>query len=632
MRLKIRKLGPITDSEIELGDVTMFLGPPNTGKSYTLRAIYTKLFPLDYYALKFMKEKLSERLIVYLERVFPEQSSNMFRDLFKNIVKIVLDAALLLDRDDARDRFEKLFYVLMERARLKGTLEWREDFLIASIKAPLISTALDASLPKKAVQESFYDFISELIPVEDVDSVIFEPTELSRIDISFIEEVSEHEAPMSARRLILLLEELFDFIELYMTRDLYRGDHYEGVVPLPRERSLRYMLDYFNIVLNARISVKPNIDRLEFSSAIVLKLRLHTRPPVPKERLPPSIRLEDIDRVVDNVFEKARTHPRLGRSIARIIDYTRSMVVKIIADSLSETILYDSLRGTFRSRLGLKDLRFVPFGRSMLVLGLESASREPFSRSRFLHRFIRDFYSSALASYVYWASKGRSRLLEGRLSERQARLLKAVTPLLEGKLSTDAAGRLLYRDWRGSLVDFQTSSALVEEVSGLVFALLSIDDNAIVLVEEPEAQLHPGAQIVMALFLASLPSLCGCRVTASTHSDLLAITLSQLAVQKPSKEWIKELLEKLLEKLLENLTGDLSSYMKEGIDILAEAVAEATENLNLKVYEFTREGRVKPIDPGDVLGKEVPGISKVIDNLTDWAFRLASYRASREVK
>jgi len=27
-----------------------------------------------------------------------------------------------------------------------------------------------------------------------------------------------------------------------------------------------------------------------------------------------------------------------------------------------------------------------------------------------------------------------------------------------------------------------------------------------------------------------------------------------------------------------------------------------------------------------VLGKEVPGISKVIDELTDWAFRLASQR------
>jgi len=547
MRLKIKKLGPVTDSEIELGDVTLFLGPPNTGKSYTLRAIYAKLFPLDDYALKFMGEKLSERLIVYLERVFPEQSSNMFRDLFKTIVKIVLAVVLLSDRDEARGGFEKIFYALMERTRLKGIIERREDFLIASIEAPSINMALDASLPKKVVQESLYDFITELIPVEDIDSVIFEPTELSRINISFIEETREHEALMSTRRLVLLLEELFDFIEHYISRDLYRQEHYERVMPFLIARPLRYMLDYFSIVLGARTSVKPNIDRLELSSTIVLKLRLRTR--APKERLPTSIGLEDIERIVDNVFEKARTDPRLGRSIARIIDYVRSMIVRMFTNSLSEIILYSNLRETFRSQLGLNGLRFIPFGRSMFVLGLESASREPFTRSRFLHSFIRDFYSSAFASYVYWASKGRSRLLEGKLNERQVRLLKAVTPVLEGSLSTDATGRLLYSDWRGSLVDFQMSSALVEEVSGLVFALLSIDGDTIVLVEEPEAQLHPGAQIIMALLLASLPSLCGCRVVASTHSDLLAITLSQLAVQKPGKEWVRELLERLLEKL-----------------------------------------------------------------------------------
>ena len=632
MRLKIKELGPVTDSEVELGDVTLFLGPPNTGKSYTLRAIYAKLLPLDDYALKYMEEKLSERLIVYLEHVFPEQTSNMLRDLFKTIVKIVLAAALLSDRDEARDSFKKIFYVLMERTRLKGAIERREDFFIASIEAPSINMALDASLPKKVVQESLYDFIAELVPIEDIDSVIFEPTELSRIDISFIEESREHEALMSTRRLVLLLEELFDFIEHYISRDLYRREHYERVMPFLIARPLRYLLDYFSIVLGARTSVKPSIDRLVLSSTIVLKLRLRTRAPVPKERLPTSIGLEDIERIVDDVFEKARTDPRLGRSIARIIDYTRSIIVKMFTDSLSETILYSSLRETFRSRLELNDLRFIPFGRSMFVLGLESASREPFTRSRFLHKFIRDFYSSAFASYVYRASKGRSRLLEGKLSERQVRLLKAVTPLLEGRLLTDAAGRLLYRDWRGSLVDFQMSSALVEEVSGLVFALLSIDGNAIVLIEEPEAQLHPGAQIIMAVFLASLPSLCGCRVVASTHSDLLAITLSQLAVQKPGKEWVKELLEKLLEKLLKNLSKDLSSYMKEGIDVLAEAVAKAAENLDLRIYEFTREGRIKPVEPREVLGKEVPGISKVIDELTHWAFRLASYRTGRETK
>ncbi|QXJ28588.1 hypothetical protein J5U23_01457 [Saccharolobus shibatae B12] len=47
MRLKITSLGPITErSEIELGDLTVFFGPPNSGKSTALKAIYYSLHPL----------------------------------------------------------------------------------------------------------------------------------------------------------------------------------------------------------------------------------------------------------------------------------------------------------------------------------------------------------------------------------------------------------------------------------------------------------------------------------------------------------------------------------------------------------------------------------------------------------
>jgi len=47
MLLKIGRLGPLKESTIEFGDLTLLMGPPNTGKSYTLKALYVKLFPLD---------------------------------------------------------------------------------------------------------------------------------------------------------------------------------------------------------------------------------------------------------------------------------------------------------------------------------------------------------------------------------------------------------------------------------------------------------------------------------------------------------------------------------------------------------------------------------------------------------
>ena len=44
MKLRIKELGPIKhESEIELGDLTVFFGPPNTGKSTALKAIYYSL-------------------------------------------------------------------------------------------------------------------------------------------------------------------------------------------------------------------------------------------------------------------------------------------------------------------------------------------------------------------------------------------------------------------------------------------------------------------------------------------------------------------------------------------------------------------------------------------------------------
>ena len=618
MKLKVKKLGPVTDSEIELGDVTLLLGPPNTGKSYTLRTIYAKLFPLDDYALRLVKRKLSKRLTSHLERSFTEQASGAFRDLVKTIAKIFLAATLIPARDETSSSFEDIFSILMKRIGVKGTIERRGDFFIISIKGPSINININTNVLKQATHESLHELVAELVPIKDADSIAFEPADLLRIDISFIEESHKHKPLMGTRRLLLLFEELLDYIE---EASIFRRELYErGAIPLSIARYLRYILGRFGIALSTMTSIKPSIDRLELSSTINLKLRFRTHAPIPGE-IPTGVGLDNIDnieRIVDNVFEKASIDPRLERIITRTTDYIGGMIVRGLADSLSETILYNRLREILRSRLELDELRFIPFGRSVFVLGLESASREPFTRSEFLHRFIGEFYSIALASYVYWTSRGRSRLLEGRLSEKQARLLEAATPLLEGKLSPDATGRLLYRDWRGSLVDLQMSSALVEEVSGLILALLSVDSNALVLVEEPEAQLHPGAQIVMALFLASLPSLCGCRVVASTHSDLLAITLSQLAVQKPSKEWVKKLLERLL------------PHVEEGVDALAGAVAEATGSLDLRVYEFTRKGMVKHVRPEDVLGKEVPGISKVIDELTDWAFHLASYQASRE--
>jgi len=630
MRLKIEKLGPVMDSEIEFGDVTLFLGPPNTGKSYTLRAIYAKLFPLDDYALDIVEKRLSSALRRHIEQELSEPALSVFYNLYKVLVGIFTVTAFLPRKDRTDEKLKELIKIIAEKYGFEVT-EIQDGSQLVDIEAPPMEVHVKAETLKQILQKVFLDFIGDIVPLESPSSVVFEPIDILELHVDYAIETLEYEAKIKAERVPPWIDDLFEYMSEFIIREaVIRHKIPRRILVFPLARYLRYLLSNLGIELNLKTSIKPTTDTIKILLTLTLSLRPSIPTPAFQEEVLESISLETIEKIVDEVFEKSKSNTRLRRIVDRVVLGLRGTILKACTDKMSRNILKDRLREILRNQLGYDSLRFVPFGRSILVLGLESASREPFTRPEFLRSFVKEFYPSILASYVYWASKGRSQLLEGKLSEKQARLLKAITPLLEGKLFYDAAGRLLYKDWRGSIVDFRMSSALVEEVSGLVFALLSADDNAIVLVEEPEAQLHPGAQIIMALFLASLPSLCGCRVVASTHSDLLAITLSQLAVQKPSREWVKELLEKLLEELLKKLSEELLPHMKEGIDVLAEAVAEAAENLDLKVYEFTREGKVRPTKPKDVLGKEVPGISRIIDELTDWAFRLASYRASKK--
>ena len=74
MRILIKKLGPIDKAELELGDITVLIGPPNVGKSYTLKALYALLLPLDGTALdNLLRQTIPEILeprFVRIEGIF----------------------------------------------------------------------------------------------------------------------------------------------------------------------------------------------------------------------------------------------------------------------------------------------------------------------------------------------------------------------------------------------------------------------------------------------------------------------------------------------------------------------------------------------------------------------------------
>lgn len=52
MNIEIHNLGPVRECNIKIGDLTVLFSPPNSGKSYSLKAIYSTFIGLDPIVLK----------------------------------------------------------------------------------------------------------------------------------------------------------------------------------------------------------------------------------------------------------------------------------------------------------------------------------------------------------------------------------------------------------------------------------------------------------------------------------------------------------------------------------------------------------------------------------------------------
>ncbi len=97
LRVKIRRLGPIRDSEVELADLTVFYGPPDSGKSYLLKRIYAELMLLDE-ALKGLFSLLIPMII--FEKV--EKEINYAKAIGKESVEVSADLVQVLEEVKGR--------------------------------------------------------------------------------------------------------------------------------------------------------------------------------------------------------------------------------------------------------------------------------------------------------------------------------------------------------------------------------------------------------------------------------------------------------------------------------------------------------------------------------------------------
>jgi len=63
LRLVADSLGPVRHLDLELGDLTYFLGPPNIGKSLALKALYSRLIALDRDVMERLASEVASKII-----------------------------------------------------------------------------------------------------------------------------------------------------------------------------------------------------------------------------------------------------------------------------------------------------------------------------------------------------------------------------------------------------------------------------------------------------------------------------------------------------------------------------------------------------------------------------------------
>jgi predicted ATPase len=100
--------------------------------------------------------------------------------------------------------------------------------------------------------------------------------------------------------------------------------------------------------------------------------------------------------------------------------------------------------------------------------------------------------------------------------------------VLRGRLEMDEYLSVTYHEVGAEKpIDLINASSMVSEVSAIYLLSGMLDKGWWLIVEEPEAHVHPRGQMGLARFMAALARL-GVNVIATTHSDLIALKLAQM--------------------------------------------------------------------------------------------------------
>ena len=118
--------------------------------------------------------------------------------------------------------------------------------------------------------------------------------------------------------------------------------------------------------------------------------------------------------------------------------------------------------------------------------------------------------------------------------------------LLHGRISINQNGEIDYKVKDVSL-PFGISSSIVKTLSNLIVTLkYQVDDKSLLIIDEPEMNLHPNNQVILAEVLAKISN--NVRMVVSTHSDYIIREFNNLIVAKSLEKKGNKLYQQFYDK------------------------------------------------------------------------------------
>ncbi|HII83115.1 MAG TPA: AAA family ATPase [Ferroplasma sp.] len=286
------------------------------------------------------------------------------------------------------------------------------------------------------------------------------------------------------------------------------------------------------------------------------------------------------------------------------------IIISNISENIWTSIINFSLKN-IKSAIsdisGINSIKFIPYGRNIIVQLYNNSLKKSLYYPGEILEDLNVLKSAPFSSYFKWLDAGRE-----RLNNNQNELINLFNFIINGEIKSDSnTNALKYFFGDNKSVDIVLSSAMVEEITGLMLPIISSNDKDLIIIEEPEAQLHISTQIIMGILLVALVKKKDIKIIFSTHSDTLVIVMNYLLTQHVEKNDVQNLVKAIYN----------NQFSQDNLNDLIN-VFDDKKKIDIKFYS-NKDDKFMLIDNKDIL-KEIPGITDFIDRLFNWSIGVIS--------